>query len=112
MGWETRRNGKKYFYISKRGPDGKVRKIYLGSGPVAERIVWEILQEREQRGLAREELKQQAKIERQITLEFNDILNLVGEFLVSIGLHQPKSRGWRRKRTPGTDQIDQTDPQD
>lgn len=30
MGWETRRNGRRYYYSKERSPDGRVRSTYLG----------------------------------------------------------------------------------
>ncbi|PAP79475.1 hypothetical protein B1759_14220 [Rubrivirga sp. SAORIC476] len=38
MGWETRRNGRRYYYGKERTEDGRVRSVYLGTGPVSECI--------------------------------------------------------------------------
>ena len=35
MGWETRRNGRKYLYRTVHLPDGRSTKRYLGCGEVA-----------------------------------------------------------------------------
>lgn len=36
MGWETRRNGRRYYYRKERTADGQVRSVYLGTGPACE----------------------------------------------------------------------------
>jgi hypothetical protein len=36
MAWETRKSGRRYFYLSERLPDGRVHKRYFGNGLRAE----------------------------------------------------------------------------
>jgi hypothetical protein len=98
MAWETRESGRSYFYLSERQPDGGVRKRYLGNGLLAE--VESIRLER------KVSLRQQRLLERKTILELESMTTdyaqsariTVDAHFYAAGFHNPKSRGWRRRR--------------
>lgn len=86
MAWETRKSGRSYFYLSERQSDGGVRKRYLGTGLLAE--------------------VESIRLERKTILELESMTTdyarsariTVDAHLYAAGFHNPKSRGWRRRR--------------
>lgn len=98
MAWEKRKSGRSYFYLSERQPDGGVRKRYLGKGLLAE--VESIRLER------KASLRQRQLRERKTILELESMTTdyaksariTVDAHLYAAGFHNPRSRGWRRRR--------------
>ena len=98
MAWEKRRNGKKYFYLSRRLSDGRVRKKYFGKGHSAEvessRLVFKYFfrwQEKKQR-------EHFSAIEAMSNECMASIETLFEAQMYAAGFHNPKSRGWRKIR--------------
>ncbi len=96
-----KRKGKVYFYESERDGD-RVRKKYYGSGLTA--MARLLIAMREQR-LKREERAQVLNFEQAVELgyEWAQMLNnscntMLTATLVAAGLHQEKSRNWRKRR--------------
>ena len=99
MAWESR-NGRRYYYRTKR-VDGRVIKVYLGSGKAAQQAAAEDTAAKAVRARDAAELTalQASLIEAdQITTEAAAGVNLLLEAeLLAMGYH--KRRGeWRRKR--------------
>ena len=98
MAWEKRGGRQRYFYLSERRADGRVRKRYFGKGLLAEveSIRWE----------AKEILRQRQLRERKTILELESmtkdgaasVRTVVEAHLYAAGFHNPKGRGWRRRR--------------
>lgn len=98
MAWEKRGNGRQYFYLNQRQADGSVRKRYYGRGWLAEvesiRLEWKA-------SLQRHELQERKSI---FDLEStthdcaDSTRTLMEAHFFSVGLHNPKRRGWRRRR--------------
>lgn len=103
MGWETRRNGKRYYYEKKR-ENGKVVSRYIGAGRLAP-LVAEINQIRKERRQqerweaqrARNEFAELAATPEDLTLLLEQAQSAAAAALVAAGYHQHK-RQWRKKR--------------
>lgn len=96
MAWETRK-GKRYFYLSQRLPDGRVRKKYYGSRFLAE-IESIRLEERKSGRLMLERERQQVAELESLTREIvTSTTTLVDAHFYAAGFHNPQSRGWRRR---------------
>jgi hypothetical protein len=109
MGWERRQRGGVYFYRSVR-IDGQPRKVYLGTGPAAERQASLESEKRQRHQSEREALLaeqvQVAGADR--ALEdlrfFTDLL--ARATLILAGLHEHRGE-WRRRRNESTTQASQ-----
>jgi hypothetical protein len=103
MGWETRRNGKRYYYEKER-QGNRVVSRYIGAGALAS-LVAEINQLRQQRRQqerweaqqARNAFTELAATPEAITLLLEDARRATAAALVEAGYHQHK-RQWRKKR--------------
>ena len=98
MAWEERQNGHQYFYLSRRLPDGRIHKEYFGKGLRAEvesmRLEQKARQRQEdtQRKIVSDELESMAE-------EYASATWTLFEYhLYAAGYHNPKSRGWRKRR--------------
>lgn len=103
MGWETRRNGKRYYYEKTREGD-KVVSRYIGAGRLAP-MVAEInqlgkerrQQERWEAQRARNEFAELAATPEDLTLLLEQAQSAAAAALQAAGYHQHK-RQWRKKR--------------
>jgi len=99
MAWETRQNGRRYFYLSQRRHDGSVGRKYFGYGL---RAHVESL---------RLELKAAQKLrDSQLRQLFRDLDSVAADHaraahslceatLIAAGFHNSGSRGWRKRRS-------------
>ena len=99
MAWEKRGNSRQYFYLCKRLPDGRVHKQYYGKGLRAEV---------ESMRLELKARKREEEQTRQSKFHYLDLLadecmrsflQLFEAHLYAAGYHNPKSRGWRKRRS-------------
>ena len=99
MAWEKRAGGRKYFYLCKRLPDGRVHKQYFGKGPRAEvesmRLEFKV-REREQEKIRRSKFESLDSLADECMTAF---VQLFEAHLFAAGYHNPKSRGWRKRRS-------------
>jgi hypothetical protein len=103
MGWETRRNGKRYYYEKAR-QGNRVVSRYIGAGQLAP-LVAEInqldrerrQQERWEAQMARNEFAELAATPAALTLLLEQAQSAAAAALVAAGYHQHK-RQWRKKR--------------
>ena len=99
MAWEKRASGHQYFYLCKRLPDGRVHKQYFGKGPRAEVESMRLelkLREREQEKIRRIEFESLDSLADECMKAF---MQLFEAHLFAAGYHNPKSRGWRKRRS-------------
>jgi hypothetical protein len=99
VAWEKRRSGRKYFYLSRRGLDGKVQKQYIGRGLGAalESVRLDLKRVKKQRQEAT--LKELFKLE-SMAADYSNAINVMFEaHLYAAGYHNPKGRGWRKQRS-------------
>ncbi len=99
MAWEKRGNSNQYFYRCKRLPDGRVHKQYFGRGLRAEAEAIEMerkARERDQERIRRSKLHNLDLLARECMKAFMLILEA---HLYAAGYHNPKSRGWRKRRS-------------
>lgn len=104
MGWETRRNGRTYYYNKKR-IEGKVVSRYVGTGPIADLIdkTTELTRlrfeaDRQKRQAFRAELEEEAQ---PVEAFFQQVETLLRQTLEAAGYHRPQRGAWRKKRTGG-----------
>ena len=104
MGWETRRNGKRYYYEKTR-ENGKVVSRYIGAGQLAPLVadLNHIRKERRQMERleaqqARNEFAELAATPEHITLLMEQAQRAAAAALVAAGYHQHKRGEWRKKR--------------
>ncbi len=98
MAWVQRANGRRYLYLSKRMPDGRVSSTYLGKGAEAIREANRLFEKKAQRQALHQEKRQMAGIEAE-TERCTKQLSAVHEAcLLAAGFHNPKGRGWRWNR--------------
>ena len=99
MAWEKRASGHQYFYLCKRSPDGRVHKQYFGKGPRAEvesmRLDFKV-REREQEKIRRSKFESLDSLADECMKAF---MQLFEAHLYAAGYHNPKSRGWRKRRS-------------
>ena len=98
MAWENRRNGRRYFYLCKRLPDGRVHKEYYGKGLRAEVESMRLELKAHKR---EEEQTRRSKCSYLDSLAdecMRSFLQLFEAHLYAAGYHNPKSRGWRNRR--------------
>jgi len=99
LAWEKRKNGKEYFYLCKRLPDGRVRRQYCGNGFLAHAEWMRLV-------LKREDKKREQRIKDEflyldsIAESYAQSTRLLMEAqLYAAGFHNPKCRGWRKRRS-------------
>ena len=101
MAWEAR-GGSRYFYkVSRDG--GRVRRLYLGTGPVAELAAQDAeLRRAERQARARSQARlEAAEAASRELVELADLLARAA--LVAAGYHRHDRGAWRRRRErPGT----------
>ncbi len=97
MAWEQRSNGRTYFYLSRRLPDGRVRKKYFGKGHSAEVEATRL----EFKAFFRQQENQQYQRLRELEALSKECMTSIQTLfeaqLYAAGFHNPKSRGWRRR---------------
>ena len=102
MAWEQRKNSRsKYYYRSRRTPDGHVRKTYLGTGPVAEIAAGADRAQREEEArLAQQHRVLLADVHR-ATAQLDSLIshcNTITEAaLLAAGYHNHRGE-WRKRR--------------
>ena len=98
MAWEIRKNANRYFYLSQRLSDGRIRKKYCGNGTLAEIESIRLERRKAQRDQVAREEQLTATAESTLTQQIRNTEDLVAASLLVAGFHNPKHRGWRRKR--------------
>ncbi len=99
MAWEKRGNSHQYFYLCKRLPDGRVHKQYFGRGLRAEAEAIELERktyEREQEKILRSKFHY---LDSLAADQAESCLQMLEAHLYAAGYHNPKSRGWRKRRS-------------
>ena len=99
MAWEKRGNSHQYFYLCKRLPDGRVHKQYFGRGLRAEAEAIEMERkayEREQEKILRSKFHY---LDSLAADHAESCLQMLEAHLYAAGYHNPKSRGWRKRRS-------------
>ena len=98
MAWERRKSGRRYFYLSARLSDGGVRKRYFGNGLLAEVESLRLERQQAQRDALVQEKQFTASVDLLLAQHVQSTSDLVDASLLVAGFHNPKSRGWRRRR--------------
>src|SRR4029450_5101748 len=103
MGWETRRNGKRYYYEKTR-ENGKVVSHYIGAGQLAPLVAGlnqirkeHRQQERLEAHIARSAFAELAATPKDLTLLLEQARSAAAAALEAAGYHKHK-RQWRKKR--------------
>ena len=96
VAWEARGGGRYYYKVSR--DDGRVRRLYLGNGPVAELAARDAeLRRAERRARARSQARlEAAEAASQELAELADLLARAA--LVAAGYHRHDRGAWRRRR--------------
>ena len=101
MGWETRRNGRRYYYQASR-VDGRVVKRYLGIGELADVLGEFDAAEAQRRRLEADERRAQRDELDTLHREVGDACNLVEQLtrvvLLAAGYHRHDRGEWRKRR--------------
>ena len=96
MAWENRGNSTKYFYLSRRLSDGRIRKQYFGSGLQAEIESIRLERKKDIQRRIREEKQQVAAAESQLKQHVRSTNDVVQALMLTQGFTNERSRGWRR----------------
>jgi len=100
MGWETRKNGGRYYTHSKK-VDGRVVREYVGTGDFAELMAQADTLERQQRierqAALKAERDKDRETEKALTDYYEAIQRTTESVLIDAGYHKHKGQ-WRRKR--------------
>ena len=101
MGWERRSTRSSYYYLSHRVA-GRVRKTYVGKGPIAELAIDRILERQAARRAERESVRAErerlAQLERTMAVLDEGCRSLLAVVLTGAGYHQHARGVWRRRR--------------
>jgi hypothetical protein len=101
MGWESRKNGGRYYTRSRR-VGGRVVREYIGTGRVAEAIAYLEARDREERDRARAESSRMKReledTNRLVQAYYDQVEEQVREVLTAAGYHRPKRGKWRKRR--------------
>ena len=95
MGWE-KRNGRTYFYLSKKLPDGRVGKQYYGQGLLAEIESIRLEKFHADRLMIKQEKARFFAADLHVQTHFKLVDELCSATLIASGYYNPKSRGWRK----------------
>lgn len=103
MAWEKRgTSGRRYYYRSIRGPDGRVRKRYLGTGFAAEKAARQVAENRAEREAERARIREEigrTEMPQKLTDTIEDSSQLMLEaMLLASGFHRHNYGPWRRRR--------------
>jgi hypothetical protein len=102
MAWEKRRSAGRYYYRSRRNPDGAVVKVYLGRGPRADQAAHADTALRAQRDADRRAVLAEqaalASLEATMTEVRAAAEVLAAAHLVANGFHRTNYGPWRRRR--------------
>ncbi len=93
MAWETRKSGRRYFYLSERLPDGRVRKRYFGNGLRAEVESMRLEKKQAQHAALVREKQLTASVDSLLAQHVQSTSELVDASLLVAGFHNPKLRG-------------------
>lgn len=101
MAWEGRRNGKRYYYRSRRGLNGRVVKEYCGGGPRGEAAAQADAERRAARAQEREAEQQRRHAyelshERLIDLDAG-ARAIIAEGMTAAGYHRHDRGPWRKQ---------------
>ena len=98
MTWETRGGSTKYFYLSRRLADGRVRKQYCGKEkcPAAEIESIRLEKKAEARRLINAERQQSASAEAVTKEHLRNTTDITHALMLSVGMTNERYRGWRR----------------
>jgi hypothetical protein len=101
MAWE-RRGTRRYFYISRRDPGGRVVKQYVGAGAKGARAATSLAVAKAQRQLDRiAVMAERARLRPldRLVAEFADAADfLLAATLLAAGYHRHRRGRWRRRR--------------
>ncbi len=101
MGWETRRNGRRYYYEKVRTPDGRVVSRYVGAGTLGALAaeINELVQARREQDRAVERRERARHEESELVARELDKLTrlLTHGSLLASGYHTHKGQ-WRQSR--------------
>ncbi|TWU18875.1 hypothetical protein [Allorhodopirellula heiligendammensis] len=99
MAWEKRQNGRKYFYLCRRMPDGRVHKQYLGNGLRAEMESLRLESKAFQKQVDSQLRDRIVELDSMAEDYASSTLLLLEAHLYAAGYHDPKRRGWRKRRS-------------
>jgi hypothetical protein len=102
MGWETRRNGRKYLYRTVHLPDGRSTKRYLGCGEVARKDDERLQQRQKGRQDLQALVRSIAEPEALANVFQEHSRRCVLEEMSLFGYSNHRSRGWRRSTKHAT----------
>jgi hypothetical protein len=98
MAWVTRPNGKRYFYLCQRDPDGKIRKTYIGNSLLAEFENSRIETNRLERRRRKQEHQRLLAEDAEADNLFRMAERAVTAALTAAGFQNTRHRGWRISR--------------
>ena len=100
MGWE-RRGKELYYYVSERR-DGRVRKVYVGKGPIAALAATNVAKRRELRIAEKAQVTDAATsvaaADQATELLSQECESLLAAMMVLAGFHRENCRAWRKRR--------------
>ena len=96
MAWETKGGSTKYFYRSHRLADGRIRKLYFGSGLLAEVESLRLEKKADARRQLNVERQRTAAGETLLRQQLRSTRDVVHALMLSIGYTNERYRGWRR----------------
>jgi hypothetical protein len=101
MAWETRRNGRRYYYRVRR-VNGRVVREYVGTGPAAEAAAALDSAHRQLKQLGRAERAAKDAADRELEADLSlldDLANLFARAaLEAAGYHRHARGQWRKRR--------------
>jgi len=99
LAWEKRKNGTEYFYLSRRLPDGRVRKQYCGNGFLAHAEWLRLVRRRKEKERQQRIKEELFELDAMAESYARSTRLLMEAQLYAAGFHNPKSRGWRKRRS-------------
>ena len=102
MGWETRRNGRKYLYRTVHLRDGRSTKRYLGCGEVARQDDERLQQQQKESQDLQALVRSIAEPEALAKVFQEHARRCVLEEMSRLGYSNQRSRGWRRSAKHAT----------
>lgn len=110
MSWNTRKNGKRYYYQSFRDDNGDVKTRYIGTGKAAAALATEVSLSRERQKRRKDDLERVTKSYNELNIVVDPViihLELICLAVMTVSGYRRYPNGIWRKRRAMSDQCDQ-----